>query len=62
MLIFLRPGSWCTYIKKTWRWCKAADFQLYLTIPAPFCVPLSRLGGGDNTKMCEHVGEGEGCV
>lgn len=48
--------------KKTWRWCKAADFQLYLTIPAPFCVPLSRLGGGDNTKMCEHVGEGEGCV
>lgn len=33
-------------------------FQLCLTIPAPFCVPLSRLARGENTKMCECVGEG----
>lgn len=48
------------HLCKTWRWCRAADLQLHLTIPAPFCASLSRLARRDNTKMCERVRVGEG--
>lgn len=47
------------HLCKTRRWHKA-DPQLRLTMPAPFCVSLSRLARGDNTKMCERVRVGEG--